>query len=319
MTAFIVNNACWIRRFSLAAVMFATPLFFWGGPECNNCDFYNAVWNLGHPAFFALLMIVVRPWRSLKGWRLWLFVSLSVIAIGGLIEVVQGFVGRDMDIQDVYRDLTGSWLILAWLPTHMTQTSTTGRGTSPFRQAIIRTIASGLILFELAHVAVVGTRQLRIAESLPALYDFSRPPSPNIWTGEPMTAAHLLSRKGYYPLMATLRPGAYPGVFLDNLPHDWSAYRFLVVVLDNPEKRPLRLTLRVNDAKHDEDGQAYNDRFNLQLTVKPGLNRFNIPLRAIEEAPLGRQMNMHHITRLGIFASNLHRTRSFFLLGLHLQ
>ncbi|HKK57784.1 MAG TPA: hypothetical protein VJ956_16110, partial [Marinobacter sp.] len=74
---------------ALAGVLCLFPLFFVGGPGWSDGPLYQAVWNLGHPIFFALLTLTVRPWRFVSGWRLWALASTVVIVLGLGIEFVQ--------------------------------------------------------------------------------------------------------------------------------------------------------------------------------------------------------------------------------------
>lgn len=300
---------------SLAIVIVTTPLFFWGGPTCAYCIFYQAVWNLGHPLFFGFLMLAIRPWRFKTGWRLWIYTTLTVIIVGSMIEYLQGLVGRDMDIDDVYRDLTGTWFILAWQtwspPSHLTD----------IRRLLCvqlpRLLATMLIAGELISVALTGLRQWKISHQLPSLYDFQQSTSAFEWKGN-IRPARNFGQSSYYPLLVRFSPGHYPSVFLNNMPHDWSGYTHLEISLFNPAASPIRLTLRINDAEHDQDGGAFSDRFNQRLMVRPGENHYSISLAAVRNAPHTRKMNMKKITRLGIFATNLTRSRFFYIKRLEL-
>lgn len=305
----------WLQRVSLIGIILATPFLFWGGPDCDYCLFYQAVWNLGHPLFFGLIMLVVRPWRYVHGWRLWLTITLVAIVAGSLIEYLQGLVGRDVDIHDVYRDLVGTWFILAWLTTPPSRGSNIG-----WRYHVgylTRLLASLLLLTELISVSQTGFQQWKVNHQLPSLYDFQQSSNAFEWSGN-IRPTHLPGQPDYYPLLAKLKPGHYPSVFLDDMPHDWSGYRRLEISLFNPEKTPLPLTLRINDAQHDRDGSEFSDRFNRRLVLQPGHNRFTVSLEAVKKAPRTRIMNMKQITRLGLFATDLGTPRSFYIRRLNL-
>lgn len=118
---------------------------------------------------------------------------------------------------------------------------------------------------------------------------------------------------GVASLLARLPPGHYPGVFLNDMPHDWYGFHQLEISLFNTEKAPLRLTLRINDDQHDHDGGAFSGRFDRRLGVQPGPNRFTIALEEVKKAPMTRKMDTQKITRLGLFATNLGTARSFYI------
>ena len=79
---------------------------------------------------------------------------------------------------------------------------------------------------------------------------------------------------------------------------------------------PLRVTIRVHDAAHD---QRYEDRFNRTLTIAPGVNRFEIRLDDIRTAPDRREMDMSRIRGVVIFAYRLAASTHVFLGPLQLE
>lgn len=304
----------WLQRLSLIGVILATPFLFWGGPDCGYCHFYQAVWNLGHPLLFGLIMLASRPWRYSQGWRLWLITTFLVFTFGSLIEYLQGLVGRDVDIDDVYRDLIGAWFILAWQP-YLSDGQPGGQSAVP--GLLTRLIATSLIVLELISVARTGFQQWKIDHQLPSLYDFQQPGQAFEWQGN-ITPTRSSDRPNYYPLLVQLKPGHYPSVFLEDMPHNWSGYKHLEISLFNPGNKALSLTLRINDAQHDTDGGALSDRFNHRLIMQPGQNQYSIPLAVVKNAPRTREMDMKQITRLGIFATNLGTPAAFYIQNLKL-
>lgn len=99
-----------------------------------------------------------------------------------------------------------------------------------------------------------------------------------------------------------LKPGSYPGVSVIEPYPDWSAYKMLTLNLYSPQVHVFNLVFRVHDSQHN---QEYSDRFNQALTIMPGNNRFHIPLRSIQHAPTGRDMDMSRIANVMLFAMNI--------------
>ena len=114
-----------------------------------------------------------------------------------------------------------------------------------------------------------------------------------------------------------LRYGAYPGLeWADPIP-DWQSFVTLVLDAINPESLPLRLTLRIDDVKHDN---RYVDRFNYSFILPAGTrHREYIPLFKLREAPEDRDMDLARIRRIVLFGSADTHGRWFYLRSIRLQ
>jgi hypothetical protein len=113
-----------------------------------------------------------------------------------------------------------------------------------------------------------------------------------------------------------LKPGTYPGVAFDEPYPDWSGYRSLVFAVVSDLGAPLVLTIRVHDAAHD---QRTEDRFNRSLSIRPGVNRFVIPLDDIRHAPDRREMDMRRIRGIILFGYQLKEPTHVYLSALRLE
>lgn len=297
------------RRLVFIALAAMLPLFFVGAPDWSAGPLAKALWNLGHPLFFGLLVIAVAPRLTLSGPLLWLVTTAAVLLLGVTIELLQSLVDRTTDWRDLARNLIGAWLVLAW--SHPP-------GPAPVRIGLRGGVLL-LLLVELASIAQVGVRQLQVAQQLPALFDFSHQQLTPYWSGQGLSVSEYMAPGERHSLALELDPRPFSGVSLDNLPRDWRGYQALRMELYNPSPEPLPLTIRIHDLHHDQGPQAYNDRFNRRLTLTSGRNNLVIPLTDIEQAPSGRTMDMAHIRRLGLFASALPRPRRVYLLDLRLQ
>ncbi|WP_203141529.1 succinyl-CoA synthetase subunit beta [Marinobacter mangrovi] len=298
------------------AALVLLPFFFVGGPDWSSGPLFKAAWNLGHIIFFTLFTLAVRPRRWLSGVWLWLACTAFVTGVGVIIELIQGNVGRDSDWHDIFRNLIGTWLVLAWgyRPPAIT-----------WRRAlnwVLRLTAVVLLMMELQTVAAVAEQQYRIANQLPTLYNFDDPHPLHYWRGRVhRTKDNASDVDGFHHSlrMDLLGINLYSGASLDNLPEDWRGYEALDVVLYNPDSTPLDMTIRVNDIVHDRGHGVYSDRFNKRLHVKPGLNRFHIPMSDIRNAPKTRTMDMDEIRRLVIFTTHLKQPRSIYIVRLALD
>ncbi|MFE8071961.1 succinyl-CoA synthetase subunit beta [Marinobacteraceae bacterium S3BR75-40.1] len=291
---------------------FIAPLFFVGGPDWASGLLFKSAWNLGHILFFGLLTWMVRPWRWVAGWRLWLGVTLVVLAAGALIESFQHAFNLDVEWHDMLRNLIGSWLVLAWAPRRGVSARSRGVGRG------LRSVTTLLLLYELALVGMVAFQQWQVAHQLPLVYDFSQEQPADFWHGS-VTASTEHATTGTYSLRIALGTENYSGISLYNLPEDWTGYRYLDLRFFLPDKTALSITLRVNDRRHDRGTGAYSDRFNTRLELHPGSNHIRIPLKAVAEAPANRPMDMDDIRRLGLFTTSLEQPRTLYLQGIELN
>jgi len=301
-----------LRWLAFAGTLVIAPLFFIGGPDWTSGPVHKSVWNLGHILYFALLTFAIQPWRWLSGRQLWLATTTLVLAVGLVIEFLQSGLGRQDDWHDVWRNLVGTWLILACHPVFTPATRLSAR------QRMRALIAVVLVVFELGLTGSVAVKQFQINQQLPLLYDFSRTDPLTLWRGN-LTPSDAHSDINGQSLKISLSTRLYSGVTLDNLPVDWRGYEQLTVTLFNPDETDLPLTLRVNDVEHERGSNVYRDRFNAQLLLEPGLNIFTLALGDIENAPHNRTMNMDNIRRLGIFTTRLPAPRTIYLLDLRLR
>lgn len=296
---------------ALAGIVLIAPFFFIGGPGWTDGPLYKSAWNLGHILFFALLTLAVQPWRFWTGWKLWGLSTLAVLLVGLGIELLQYGTSRQMDWQDLLRNLIGLWFILAISPGG-SASRRSGPGTWSLRIAI-----AALLVTEAGATAAVALQQYRVSQLLPALYDFSQADPSPFWNGaiapaDPATSA----QDGLKLSLSTTR---YSGATLHNFPGDWRGYGHLVMSLYNPQDHPLHLTLRINDIQHDQGDNDYSDRFNTRLTLSPGPNSVQLDLDRIRNAPANRSMDMHEIRRVMLFTTGLAAPKTIYLRDLRLK
>lgn len=296
---------------AFAGIVLITPFFFIGGPGWTDGPLYKSAWNLGHILFFALLTLAVQPWRIWTGRTLWGVTTLAVLLVGLGIELLQYGTSRQMDWQDIFRNLLGLWAILAIRPlaSHISHSRLTTWS--------LRIIVGALLVAEAAATAGVAIQQYKVSQLLPALYDFSQPDPSPFWNGAIVPDDSTDSPQS--DLRLSLSTARYSGASLHNFPGDWRGYEQLILSLYNPQDHPLPMTLRINDIKHDQGDNAYSDRFNTRLVLSPGPNNFHLDLDRIRNAPAGRAMDMHEVRRLMLFASGLTEPKTVYLRDIRLE
>lgn len=105
---------------------------------------------------------------------------------------------------------------------------------------------------------------------------------------------------GRSALKMIMTPSPYPGVSFADIPKDWRDFSRLAVSFYNPGTTDVHLTLRIDDKK---EAPEYEDRVNLRLNVKPGMNLIKIPFDRLV-CPSGRTLELGHIFIVAFFTVN---------------
>jgi hypothetical protein len=263
--------------------------------------------NSGHtPLFFLVtlgVMFVLRGDARFAGPRLYLIAGLTGALAGLLSEVIQRPLARDASWVDVYADIVG---VIAALSMYALLDDR-----HPLRRW----------LRLLAMFVVLGCGAIYVT------------PIVN------MTRAYL-HRDGQFPVLASFQSRLelywtvsigvrrdivddslevefvaedFPGLSFHEPVPDWSAYRSLVLDVENPADQPLVLGLRVHDGNHN---RRYNDRFNRRFDLAAGERKtLRISLADLERGPRNRLMDLKRISDITLFrgektGSNLLRVHS---------
>ncbi|WP_179957486.1 VanZ family protein [Exilibacterium tricleocarpae] len=270
--------------------------------------FTRALQNAGHAGLFALLTIVVlpamRPANTAAPLRpLVVMFVLACLALGVGVELVQSFIGRQASWKDIALNMAGVGIGLCLLTSFRPGSSLPLRATAAF-------VCLLLLAASFTDPALWWYRQLQRDRQFPVIAAFESPwvnrfasssygsqlaivPAPAAWSQNLSQVARLTLR----------RRGPWPGLALVEVYPDWRDYRFLSFEIFSANPDPLDLSLRIHDKSHD---YRHADRFNRQLRVNPGVNRYTIPLEAVRQAPAGRDMDMRNVHTLVWFS---HRPR----------
>lgn len=287
-------------------IIIVFPFFFWGGPTAFSTKLFGALWNCGHVAFFAVLIIALSERFDVRNWRIALAMGLAVFVGGGLIEIIQTYVGRDGNWADILLDVSGAWLALFWmLPS--SKWIWLGRVTS------IALLTPNLFL-----VINEARYQYNAIGKFPLIAGFE-------------SSIELLGYKNRFELSdqfhtqgsmsvkIKLTTDRYSGITFNRLFNDWSSYKLLKYDIYNPEAESFELHIRVNDVQHDINGWQTNDRFNQSFIINPGWNQLVFSVSDIQQSPVNRQMNLAKISQIVIFSRQLPQGRTIYLDNLRLE
>ncbi len=268
--------------------------------------------NAAHaPVFGAFALIVlrlIRLYRSSATARASDYGLAFAVAIGagGLVEIAQAFIDRESSLADLGTDALGAGCALGIAAAF-------DRQLWPSRIRIAGRFAAAALgvycgLWALFPVGQAVVAYLDRTTAFPVLTRFSSPRDLYfIRSG----TAHL----SLQPLPARwARPGddlsvridftapLWPGVSHNEPAPDWRGFSALALDVTNPEESPLRLTVRVHDATHD---QRHADRFNRTFEVMPASREFlQIPIKDIVAGPVDRPLDLARIAGIVVFESS---------------
>lgn len=288
----ILNDAAHVPVFGILA------LIFWRLIEQHR-------WHVARPAAAYLSAVVVTT------------------VLGGLIEIIQAFIGRDASFGDLGRDMLGAGCALGILASRDVRLWRVG---SRFRgRATVAILAISCGLWALYPVAEATLAYARRAAAFPVLVQFSTPLDLYFLS----SGAADLSLQAFpaqwaqtadqQSLRVDFKAGNWPGVTYEELAPDWRNYGSLVVDITNPMSTPLPIAVRVHDAWHN---LQYQDRFNRTFQLAP-LSRqiIRIPMADIQHGLVGRELDLAHIAGIVIFTngSAANVGRYFYLTRLWLE
>lgn len=287
---------------------------------------WHELQNTGHTIIFVIMTLVfmgiLRGVLPVADNRVLISYAITVAvlsAVAVLTELGQQLTYREPNVVDVVRDMAGIFVGLGFYAY-----------TDPYVIALskqnyyaLRTgtlIFSGCLLvvslFPLLHLAFAYAQR---NDAVPVIIDFqagwARPflrldQAVLTLAAAPDSLTSIIKRTDQQQVsQLTLNRGKYPGISIIEPYPDWSAYKTLTLDLYSRQVQTIRLVLRIHDNQHN---QEYSDRFNQALAIKPGNNRFLIPLIGVEHAPAGRQMDMRHIAGIMLFAVDIDGSVKFY-------
>jgi len=311
------------KPIGLWAALIAVVLTVLFGKLPDNSLFWQEVQNSAHTFSFAVVavLILLLLQNSVAGIRraplkLYVVAGLTSLLVGVLTELVQLLFGSDFSSMDIMRDLTG---IVAGLGLYASVDKTLqphGLKSGQIMKAGIIVLSICVLaasLFPLAHLSVSYVQR---NEAFPVILDLNKK-----WVEPFIQTKNAVIKVGVRQqasagnnvtgsVLVQLNPGTYPGVSMIELYPDWSSFEMLVVEIYSEQVEPFDLVVRVHDEQHNNN---YADRFNRSLIVEAGENNFHIPLKEIEYATTGRQMDMKKVNTLIIFAREVVVPLRFFL------
>ena len=287
---------------------------FLPGPSHN--FLWKAVNNFAHVPLFSIVAILLlqlsRTLFMACSWspiRHYVIAMMGVLTLALLTEMLQSFSAtRQTEVSDVLRDLVGAVCGLGLFFTYDSQMS--GKWTL-WRQFPRHTILRLCVVLVLGAVLfpVVGWTYAYWdrASRFPYLLQFESDwemkfvkasdsalqvvTPPERWK---RSAEDKVGRVVFYTKK-------YPGIRIDEPYPDWRGYTHFQLDIFSDLPTTQSIVIRIDDVQHNNEN---TDRFNQTVTILPGLNHINIPLDDIRLAPEGREMDLHAMKAVLLFAVN---------------
>ena len=267
--------------------------------------------NAGHmPVFFMVtigLLVVLRHDFKIEGVRLYALAFLIGAALGFVTEVIQQPLARDASWEDVFSDTLGAGCAVAVYSLFDRRTKLP-RATWVLALAV----ALGCVAWYVTPLVRMSVAYMHRNAQFPVLADFGSPMDES-WMVD-FGTDHSLDRGALAVLFAR---GRWPGVSLREPVPDWSAYRTLLIDVENPDTVKLGFTVRVHDRGH---WREYSDRFNRHFELAAGERRtLRIDLADVARAPKGRLMDLRQVADVTLLRDSPQGSRLLRIYALRLE
>jgi len=301
------NHASW---FISILLLIGSVLLFIGGPDYYSSRSFKAFWDLGHILYFALFNILLSRWSIVSRMSLtfqWVTILTITLLVGVTIELLQYGTPRASSAGDVLRDMTGSMLVLVFGPLRTKLKSSRQR----FVLQLSVVLLTLVLVWPLAKSLVDETISWY---QFPLLSGFETPFEIDRWeAGSALSVESLPSITDGKLLKLLLTTEQYSGVSLKYFNGNWVPARALRISFYNPDSYPLRIVCRIHDQKHIDGYKEYDDRYNRNFLLMPGLSQVEIDLDEVENSPLTRDMDMSRIRGVGLFVVSLPAPRTLYI------
>jgi hypothetical protein len=286
--------------------------------------------DFGHGPAFAVLTVLLllvlraRSTRQLPVLAEYAAVIVIALALGAIVELLQGMIGRDESMADLVRDAQGTLAAAGFLV--MLDPKLQGPGA--FRYVRL----AGLLL-SLAGTAMLvwppivsGLAHLDRNRSFPTLVNFDRPTSLHFvhplggmtigWKKLPPAFAKRAGQTHALQVATTGR--SWWGLMLREPLPDWRHYQRLAVTIANPSQQALTLELRVHDHEAQDDSDA---PFTTILEIPPLSCRTDmVPLAGMTSSSEGARVDLAHVHSLMLARKGAgRRATEFYVVQLRLE
>lgn len=276
---------------------------FWG-------PMHDSVHTLAAFLATALAISLLKP-EQIKGLQL-AQIGGALFAAGIAVELIQPSFGRSASFTDIYYNFVGIVAALAIGASRKFKTP----------QRIGTHLLCIFLIASSFTVPAIGALTLhKRNESLPSLLNFEESWQQRLYRAGGSANLSITSRpQGWENSSTTLKVDFqktnYPGFSIPHIYPDWRGFDTIKLSVFSKNDEAQRITIRVHDEHHN---QRYQDRYNENFVIQPGLNQLIIELNAIKQRPEGRDMDMENIAGLAMFSASPKEIFSLYFDDLRLE
>ncbi|MBN1348193.1 VanZ family protein [candidate division KSB1 bacterium] len=306
---------------SLLLIFTALSILFIELPSRSLTPMVKRALNDGHFFLFAaiaylILRLLNFRTRAISQWRDESYlVALMLCALLSISsEWLQRFFGRDSEIRDMIFNSSGFMTTLGSLfifkSRFMKRFGKRTRFSLQLLFLIVLTITATGLFFNLGSLIYY---HFSYQHRLPLIASFEHDWELITWEKSPATDIEfnlIHASHGSRSLKIDCHSYSYPGIRLEFVPPDWSAYRAFAFDIFNPQATALELKLRI-DAKNDTS--SISTRRYDSLSIQPGWNHLSLPTSAIKTNREGKSMILKNVLRVIFFMRNPPQTLTFFI------
>ncbi|MFT5249691.1 MAG: VanZ family protein [bacterium] len=311
----LINSKFKRQKILLVVLIFLISiLFFTDGPSPYSNRLYLLLWDNGHICFFALVgWLTFRLTNNKTDLYTCILTFIISLILGFTIEVIQFYIGRNANWQDVYRGVLGglfSNLALNYRYSSINKTKIVA--------ALIATVL--LIALEQKQLVIAIKLELDMKSNFPILSDFSTKKNLMNWTGNSLSIEKNNDIWEVDTLKAKLIANQkYSSLTLEHFSSNWRGYKTLNIDINLSDITPLEICIRITDITHDSSNQLYTNRYNACTNINQTLNTISIPLVKVEQAPLNRLLDLSNVSKITIFSRKLPYDRYIFISSIYLS
>ena len=300
-------------RVAAVAVVIGALSFLEFAPPPGRGELLHVLYDAGHAMLFGLVALAAlvalpgKPGDAPAKRRATYWTAFAIAAVlGAASEMVQFFGPRDADLFDLVRDVVGAAAFLLFAATFEDGVvGWSGRPHVPIA-AVARIAAVFLLLLAFVPLAATATAYGFRNAAFPHLMDFE-----SYWESRFLVTRHANITLAFLPEpwnedtnrlvgMVTFLPGGFSSLTLREPVTDWSAYRTLRFEVFSTLDHEVDLTVRIDDEIATER-QTHGERYQGELTIRPGLNEIEIPLEEIRGGPRERSLDLSRIQNVIVF------------------
>ena len=288
-----------------------------------NTMLWREIFNAGHAPLFGTLALVflilsLAVFGRKFNFRLWHYITAFVLTVAAGIasELAQILGPRDADPVDFVRDIIGAVVFLGLYLTF--DKKALDAFPSRFREKLPGLRLFLGVIFVLSFLSVF----LMVGAYFERNYIFPKICTFDTFGLTYFVETHNAELESVPPPAAwknhddgrvarvTYRKATYPDIEINEPFPNWSGYDSLTFEVFSPNDTTIRLTLRIEDARHNN---RRDDRFTETFEVPPGFNEISIPLDRVRRAPAGRLLDMRNIYAIHLFAYKIEHPLTVYL------